>query len=108
MQISSATASTTTPVPSLSPAAAPTRAPTTVQSSQPVQSSQAEAASAVLQSLADSTYSTSVGGKSYSGNVSQANGLYEISVPNLPGSAVSASSLQAAENALNARIDLLA
>jgi hypothetical protein len=108
MQISAATASTTTPVPSLSPGAAPTRASTTVRSSQPVQSSQTEAASAGLQSLADATYSTSVSGKSYSGNVSQADGLYEISVPNLPGSEVSASSLQAAENALNARIDLLA
>ena len=101
MQISSATGSTSPPITNLSPSAAPARAATP-------NSSQSEAASAELQSLANPTYSTSVGGKSYSGNVSQANGVYEISVPNLPGSAVSASSLQAAENALNARIDLLA
>lgn len=81
-------------------------APTTAAAA--VQSSKAQAASAAIKNLADSTYSTSVGGKNYSGNVSQSNGLYEISVPNLPGSSVSASSLQGAENALNARIDLLA
>lgn len=102
MQISSTTGSTTTPVTSLSPSAAPAR------TAAPIQSSKAEDASAALQSLVEPTYSTSVGGKSYSGNVSQSDGLYEISVPNLPGSRVSASSLQAAENALNARIDLLA
>jgi len=61
-----------------------------------------------VQSLANSTYSTSVGGKSYSGSISQSNGQYEISVPNLPGASVTASSLQAAENALNIKIDILA
>ena len=91
MQISSASGSP-----------APTPAATAVQSSK------AQSANAEIQNLADSTYSTSVGGKNYSGNVSQSNGLYQISVPNLPGSSVSASSLQGAENALNARIDLLA
>jgi hypothetical protein len=58
--------------------------------------------------LADSSYSTSVGGKSYAGNVSKSNGTYTISVPNLPGATVSASSLSAAEVALNTRIDVLA
>jgi hypothetical protein len=58
--------------------------------------------------ILDSTiYSTNVGGKSYTANISQANGTYTLSVPNLPGSSVTASSLTAAENALNLRIDLL-
>jgi hypothetical protein len=96
------TAKSTTPTNTASASgAASTPAATAVQSP-------AQAANAAIQALTDSTYSTSVGGKSYSGNVSQSDGLYEISVPNLPGSSVSASSLQGAENALNARIDLLA
>jgi hypothetical protein len=104
MQISSATGSpSVTGSPTITPAsAAPTPTATAVQSSK------AQVANAAIQNLADSTYSTSVGGKNYSGNVSQSDGLYEIAVPNLPGSSVSASSLQGAENALNARIDLLA
>jgi predicted RNase H-like HicB family nuclease len=57
--------------------------------------------------LESSTYSTSVGGKSYSASISQANGTYTLSVPNLPGASVSGSSLSAAENALNVKIDIL-
>ena len=59
-------------------------------------------------SLALSNYSVTAGGKSYSGAVTRSNGQYEISVPNLPGASVSASSLQAAELALSVRIHLLA
>jgi predicted RNase H-like HicB family nuclease len=58
--------------------------------------------------LLSQTYSTSVGGKSYSGSIQQSGGRYEISVPNLPGATASGSSLQAAENALNVKIDILA
>jgi hypothetical protein len=57
--------------------------------------------------LISSSYSTTVGGKSYSGSISQSNGTYTVSVPNLPGASVSGSSLQAAENALTVRIDTL-
>jgi predicted RNase H-like HicB family nuclease len=57
--------------------------------------------------LISSSYSTSVGGKSYSGSITQSNGTYTVSVPNLPGASVSGSSLQAAENALTVRIDTL-
>jgi predicted RNase H-like HicB family nuclease len=57
--------------------------------------------------LISNTYSTSVGGKSYSGSISQSNGTYSISVPNLPGASASGSSLQAAESALNVKIDTL-
>jgi hypothetical protein len=104
MHISLATGSSSVPG---SPPTTPAAAAPTLQATTAVQAS--KAADAALQTFADSTtYSTSIGGKSYSGNVSQSDGLYEISVPNLPGSAVSASSLQGAENALNARIDLLA
>jgi hypothetical protein len=57
--------------------------------------------------LASSTYSASVGGKSYSANISQANGTYTLSVSNLPGAHVSGSSLSAAEIALTVKIDTL-
>jgi hypothetical protein len=49
-----------------------------------------------------------VGGKSYAANIVQSNGVYTLSVPNLPGASVTGSSLSAAESALNLRIDLLA
>jgi predicted RNase H-like HicB family nuclease len=58
--------------------------------------------------LESSTYSTSVGGKSYLASISQANGAYTLSVPNLPGASVSGSSLREAETALSVRIDALA
>jgi predicted RNase H-like HicB family nuclease len=57
--------------------------------------------------LLSGVYSTTVGGKSYSGNIQQSQGTYEISVPNLPGASASGSSLEAAEIALNVRIDAL-
>jgi hypothetical protein len=52
-------------------------------------------------------YSTSVGGKTYSGSVSEAGGVYEVAVPNVLGAHASGSSIQAAENNLNMRIDEL-
>jgi predicted RNase H-like HicB family nuclease len=57
--------------------------------------------------LESSTYSTSVGGKSYAANISQSNGTYTLSVPNLPGASVSGSSLSEAEIALTIKIDAL-
>jgi hypothetical protein len=67
----------------------------------------ASAASAATSTLSTTIYSTSVGGKSYSANISQANGTYTLSVPNLPGASVSGSSLNAAESALSVKIDTL-
>jgi hypothetical protein len=67
----------------------------------------ASAVSTATSTLTSPTYSTSVGGKSYSGNVSLANGQYTISVPNMPGAKVSASSLSSAEMALTVKIDTL-
>ncbi|HEY2682635.1 MAG TPA: hypothetical protein VGI93_03935 [Steroidobacteraceae bacterium] len=58
--------------------------------------------------LRDEIYATRVAGKNYFGDVTYASGIYTISVAGLPGADSSASSLFAAENALNARIDLLA
>jgi hypothetical protein len=55
----------------------------------------------------DSTYSTNVGGKTYSANVSESNGTYTLAVPGLPGASVSGSSLTSAENALGVKIDTL-
>jgi hypothetical protein len=69
--------------------------------------SEAAAVSAATSTLDSSVYSTSVGGKSYSANISQADGTYTLSVPNLPGASVTASSLSGAEIALGTRIDVL-
>jgi hypothetical protein len=85
-----------------------TSAPATaaVKAAVPTQSV-SQAVSTATATLASSTYTTSVGGKSYAGNVSQSNGTYTISVPNLPGATVTATPLSAAEVALNARISVL-
>jgi hypothetical protein len=53
-------------------------------------------------------YTTTVAGKRYDASVRYALGQYEVAVAALPGSAVSANTLTAAENDLNARIDVLA
>lgn len=58
--------------------------------------------------MTDTSVSTTVGGKTYSANVSYANGEYVASDPSLPGAEASASSLQAAENDITMRIDVLA
>lgn len=73
----------------------------------PVQLTAPQAASDAAASLVSQIYSTSVGGKSYSGSVVQSDGQYEVSIPNLPGATASASTAQAAENALTLKIDIL-
>jgi predicted RNase H-like HicB family nuclease len=52
-------------------------------------------------------YSTTVGGKQYSGSVEESGGEYTASVPSLSGATATGSSLTAAENNLNNRIDEL-
>jgi len=54
-----------------------------------------------------SGYSTSVAGKQYSGSVEESGGQYTASVPSLAGATASGSSIDAAENNLNNRIDEL-
>jgi hypothetical protein len=80
--------------------------PASAQTSAPTQS-EASAVSTAASLLESSTYSTSVDGKSYAANISQANGTYTLSVPNLPGASVSGSSLSLAESALSIKIDTL-
>jgi len=53
------------------------------------------------------SFSTTVGGKQYSGSVQLSNGEYTASVPNLIGATATGSSESAAENNLDARIDEL-
>jgi hypothetical protein len=48
-----------------------------------------------------------VAGKQYSGSVEDSGGQYTASVSGLAGASASASSMQAAENALTLRIDEL-
>jgi predicted RNase H-like HicB family nuclease len=54
-----------------------------------------------------SSYSTTVNGTQYSGSVVQSGGQYTASVPNVPGASATGTSLAAAENNLNIRIDEL-
>jgi hypothetical protein len=54
------------------------------------------------------SYSTSVGGKEYTGSVEESGGVYTASVGNLPGASASGSSAQSAEDNLTMRIDTLA
>ena len=58
--------------------------------------------------LLERIYTTRVAGKDYSGDVAYASGVYSISVASLPGAYGAGSSLTAAEDALNTRIDILA
>jgi hypothetical protein len=53
------------------------------------------------------TYSTTVGGKQYSGSVEESGSTYTASVSNLAGASATGSSIQSAENNLNTRIDIL-
>ena len=53
------------------------------------------------------SYSTTVGGKNYSGSVTESGGTYTASVGNLPGVSASGSSVQSAEDNLVLRIDAL-
>ena len=83
-------------------AAAITAAPTATLDTRAV----SRAANAPLGALSQ-VYATRVAGKDYSGEVAYASGVYTISVTGLPGAEGADSSLFAAENALNARIDIL-
>jgi hypothetical protein len=74
----------------------------------PSSAATAGGASTTTATLLSAVYTTTVGGKRYSGSVSHADGLYTISVPNVPGATVTATSLQAAEAELYNRIDELA
>ena len=87
---SSAVAKSTTATPSAASSTSAQSKPASGQAAPPTQSV-AAAVSTATSTLASSTYSTSVGGKSYSASISQANGTYTLSVPNLPGARVSGS-----------------
>ena len=67
------------------------------------------ASSASLQQLITDTYTTTVGGVSYSGSVQQEpGGQFVASIPNVPGAIASGSSIEAAEIALGTLINALA
>ena len=98
------------PAAQATPAAPAPRATSSAKSATgaaPVQPAAPQAASAAAASLLSQTYSTTVGGKSYSGSVEQSGGQYVVSIPNVPGATASGSSAQAAENALTLKIDIL-
>jgi len=66
------------------------------------------AASSALGSMIAASYSTTVGGKSYSGSVSKTGETYTASVPIPPGVSASGSSIESAEMNLNIILDTLA
>lgn len=65
------------------------------------------AAAAAAQAMQISNYSMTVNGTQYDGSIVESGGQYTASVPNLPGATATGSSLAAAENNLNIRIDEL-
>jgi hypothetical protein len=92
------------------PAAQPSSAPASAGKSSAhagAAASQSSSASAAEQTLA-AVYSTTVGGKSYSGSVEETNGEYTATIANLPGASASGSSIASAENNLGTVIDTLA
>ena len=70
-------------------------------------SSVTAAASAASQLMAETSFSTTVNGKSYSASVSYSDGEYVASDPGLSGAEATGSSEMAAENNLATRIDEL-
>ena len=70
-------------------------------------SSVTSVASAASQLMTDTAFSTTVNGKSYSGDVTYSNGEYVASDSNLAGASATGSSVEAAENNLTSRIDEL-
>ncbi len=71
----------------------------------PTDSAAAAAAAAALDVA--TAYTTTVGGKQYTGSVTQSDGEYVASIPNLAGAEATGASLVAAENNLTLRIDAL-
>ena len=104
--VSSTVGNSTTSTSSAAPVTSTASTPASGQTSAPPQS-EVSAVSTATSILESSTYSTSVGGKSYSANISQTNGTYTLAVPNLPGASVSGSSLSEAEIALSIKINTL-
>ncbi len=65
------------------------------------------ASSSAAQQMQETSFSTTIAGKQYSGIVSESNGEYVASDPSLSGATASGSSAIAAENNLTIRIDEL-
>ena len=104
---SNAPTQTAAPAPT---APAPPETPAVSQPAAPSRTSHADAAAATSAAIAELTvtgYSTTVGGKQYAGSVEDANGTYTASIPSVNGATASGSSLVAAENNLDVRIDEL-
>ena len=102
---SKATVSSSSTAPAPTPAASTAAAAPAKASSSPVQSG---GASSAQEATLAAVYSTTVAGKSYSGDVEESGGEYEASVANMPGASASGSSIQSAENNLEIKIDTLA
>jgi hypothetical protein len=65
------------------------------------------AAAAAVTEMQVSSYSTMVNGTQYSGSIVESGGQYTASVPSLPGATATGTSITAAENSLDLRIDEL-
>ena len=68
---------------------------------------QSSAIATAAAGLISPIYSINVGGKNYSGDIEKSGKLYDIAVPNSPGASANGFSAEAAENALNAKLDIL-
>lgn len=64
-------------------------------------------ASSVSQLMSETSFSTTIAGKTYSADVTYSNGEYVADDSKVAGAEASGSSVQAAENNLTERIDVL-
>ncbi|HTW79940.1 MAG TPA: hypothetical protein VME23_10395 [Terracidiphilus sp.] len=64
-------------------------------------------ASAVSQLMSDVSFSTTVNGKTYNADVTSSNGEYVADDPDLSGAEATGSSVEAAENNLSTRIEVI-
>lgn len=102
--LSASASSSAAVVPSVQSSHAAPSAPASSHGSSQSLSAAGSLAAATLAAV----YSTTVGGKSYSGSMEESGGEYVASVPNPPGASASGSSIQSAENNLTIVIDTLA
>ena len=74
----------------------------------PIVSAASISASNVSQLFTDVAFATTVAGKTYTGDVTFANGVYIADDPNLAGAIATGGTVQSAENSAVSRIDFFA
>jgi hypothetical protein len=79
----------------------------TGKSPSPAAAAASQSSAVAAEETLAAVYSTSVGGKNYSGSVEESDGEYTASVADLAGASASGSSIESAENNLGTVLDTL-